>query len=292
MSFIKPHKYNKPLLLTLFLVIVISTLVPQQARKGSSSANDGLDITARGSIGQREAAPSGPMYTGNGGSNIRLAVLAPEIQGDVSVFLPIYIQGLLNNNIKKFSAINLIDRQNLNLIIAEQNLAANGRFTDKDFISIGNLTNAQYFLFGTVQRLPSNRYSLQLSVTEASTGVRKASFMKDGTPAQLEGSGMILNEAAAELLEQLGVRLTADGKKALLAGNTSAVQAEAGLARGIAAQIAGAEVRALLDFAQAITFDPSQLEALSRLNTLSTSISGVDNQRENNKRHTGAGQVA
>jgi hypothetical protein len=214
------------------------------------------------------------MFTGDGGSSIRLAVLAPEVQGDVPGYLPLYIQGLLNNNIKKFSAVNLIDRQNLDRIIAEQNLAANGRFSDKDFVNIGNLTNAQYFLFGSVQRLSGNRYSLQLSVTEASTGVRRANFMKDGTSAQFEENGMIINEATAELLAQIGVELTAAGKQALLAGNTLTVLAEAGLARGITAQAGGAEVQALFNYAQAITFDPSQLEALSRLNTLSTGISG------------------
>jgi WD40 repeat protein len=52
------------------------------------------------------------------------------------------------------------------------------------------------------------------------------------------------------------------------------VLAEAGLAKGITAQAGGAEVQALFNYAQAITFDPSQLEALSRLNILSTGISG------------------
>jgi WD40 repeat protein len=230
--------------------------------------------TAKGSIGRREIAPVGPMYTGNGGSNIRLAVLAPEVQGNIPDYLPLYIQGLLNNNIKKFSAVNLIDRQNLNKIIAEQNIAASGRFSDKDFINIGDLTNAQFFLFGTIQRLSGNRYSLQLSVTEASTGVRKANFMKDGVSTQFEENGTIINEATAELLEQLGVQLTSAGKQALLAGNTLTVLAEAGLAKGITAQAGGADVQALFNYAQAITFDPSQLEALSRLNTLSTGISG------------------
>jgi len=230
--------------------------------------------TAKGSIGKREVAPTGPMYTGNGGSNIRLAVLAPEVQGSIPDYLPLYIQGLLNNNIKKFSAVNLIDRQNLNRIIAEQNLAASGRFSDRDFVSIGTLTNAQYFLFGTIQKLSGNKYSLQLSVTEASTGVRKASFMKDGTSAQFEENGTIINEATAELLGQLGIQLTAAGKQTLLAGNTVTALAEAGLAKGITAQAGGAEIKALFNFAQAVSFDPSQLEALSRLSALSTSISG------------------
>jgi Skp family chaperone for outer membrane proteins len=260
------------LLSAFFFFFRISTVTANG--QGESSTANGTGISARGGIGRREAAPSDPMYTGNGSSNIRLAVLAPEVQGDVPDWLPAYIQGLLNNNIKKFSAVNLIDRQNLDRIIAEQNLAASGRFSEMDFVSIGNLTNAQYFLFGIIQRLSGSRYSLQLSITEASTGLRKANFMKDGTSAQFEGNGTIINEAAAELLEQIGVQLTAAGKQTLLTGNTSTALAEAGLARGITAQATGAEVEALFNFAQAITFDPSQLEALSRLNTLSTNISG------------------
>ena len=104
--------------------------------------------------------------------------------------------------------------------------------------------------------------------------MRRATFMQDGTLAQLEGRGTLLNEATAELLGQLGVQLTEAGRRTLLAGNASAVQAEAGLARGIIAQASGAEVTAMLNFAQAVTFDPRQLEAASRLNTLSTTISG------------------
>jgi len=242
-------------------------------QKGESFSTDGLDITARGAIGRLEAA-TGPMWTGDGGKNIRLAIIAPEVQGDVPIHLPIYIQGLLNSNFNKYSAINLIDRQNLNKIIAEQNIAASNRFSDQDFVRIGNLANAQFYLFGTIQKLPGNRFSLQLSITESSTGVRKATFLKEGTLAQLEGRAILLNEATVELLTQLGVKLTEAGKQTLLAGNISTVQAQTGLARGITAQAGGSEVEALFNFAQAITFDPTQIEALSRLNTISTTISG------------------
>ena len=200
--------------------------------------------------------------------------MSPEVQGEAPLYLPIYIQGLLNNNFGKYSAVNLIDRQNLDKIISEQNMAANGRYSDRDFVRIGNLINAQYFLFGTIQRLSGNRFSLQLSVTEASTGVRKATFMKEGTLAQLEGRSALINEATADLLTQLGVQLTEAGRRELLAGNISAVQAQAGLARGITAQAGGSEAAALLNFAQAVSFDPTQLEALSRLDTISTIISG------------------
>jgi hypothetical protein len=261
----------------LFLLILSIMAIQPCFSSGTSETNatvDGTVISARGALGELETASSGPLYTGNGGGNIRLAILAPQVQGEVPAYLPIYIQGLLNNNFNKYSAVNLIDRQNLDRIIDEQKIATSGSYSDNDFVKIGNLTNAQYFLFGTIQKLSGDRYSLQLSITDSSTGIRKANFMKNGSLTQLEGSGMLINEATADILAQLGIQLTEAGKQTLLAGNTSAVKAEAGLARGITAQAGGSEVEALFNFTQAITFDPSQIEALSRLNTLSSTISG------------------
>jgi len=258
----------------IFLLILAVAAIPPCFSQGRSKGSDGTEISARGALGRVQAAPSGPLYEGDGGKNIRLAILAPQIQGDAPGYLPIYIQGLLNNNFGKYSAINLIDRQNLDRILSEQKIAASGSYSDKDLVSIGKLTNAQYFLFGTIQKLSGDRYSLQLAITDSSTGIRRANFMKDGTLTQLEGSGTLINEATADLLAQVGVRLTETGRQTLLAGNTSTVKAEAGLARGITAQAGGSEIEALFNFTQAITFDPSRVEALARLTTLSSTISG------------------
>jgi hypothetical protein len=282
MTLIIGQQYKKKVLFTkpnfhIFLLILLIVAIQPCFSSGASETNatvDGTVISARGALGRLETAPSVPLYTGNGGENIRLAILAPQVQGEVPAYLPIYIQGLLNNNFNKYSAINLIDRQNLERIITEQKIAASGSYSDNDFVRIGNLTNAQYFLFGTIQKLSGDRYSLQLSITDSSTGIRRANFMQDGSLTQLEGRGTLINEATADILVQLGVELTETGKQTLLAGNTSAVKAEAGLARGITAQAGGSEVEALFNFTQAITFDPSQIEALSRLNTLSSTISG------------------
>jgi hypothetical protein len=243
-------------------------------RSGGGGQSGGVGISARGALGRIETVPSGPLYAGDGGRNIRLAVLAPETQGDVPAYLPVFVQGLLSNNFGRYSAISLVDRQNLDRIISEQNIAASGRYSDNDFISIGNLTNTQYFLFGTIQKLSGERYAVQLSITDSSTGLRRANFMRDGSLAQIEGRGTLINEAAADLLAQMGVTLTEAGKRTLMEGNTSAARAEAGLARGITAQAGGNEVEALFNITQAITFDPSNIEALSRLNTLSARISG------------------
>jgi hypothetical protein len=259
----------------LSILLIVCCVSPASVHKDSMPPDGGAtDISAQGALGRIEAAPVGPLFSGDGRKDIGLAVLAPETQGNVPAYLPLYIQGLLNNNIKKYSAINLIDRQNLDRIISEQDIAANGRFSDQDFISIGNLVNARYCLFGTLQRLSGERYALHLSITESATGIRMASFFMDGSLAQLEGNGTLINEATADLLSQMGVELTATGTRTLLAGNSSVVRAEAGVARGIMALAGGDEVGALFNITQAITFDPSNLEALSRLDTLSLRISG------------------
>ena len=272
-------KICKGIILLIITILVFHGCSSSASPSRASSNIDGfdvfdeLDIRVRGAIGRLDAAVSGPMFTGDGGGDIRLAILAPEVDGDVPGYLPFYIQGLLNNNFNRFSAITLVDRQNLDRIIADQNLTATERFSDQDFISIGRVANAQYLLLGTIQRLSENRYSLQLRITEAITGIIRADSMKDGTLTQFEGRATLLNQATSELLSQLGVQLTEAGFQTLLAGNISTVQAQAGLARGIAAQTGGSEIEALFNFAQAITFDSSQIEALSRLNTLSTNIS-------------------
>ena len=258
--------------LVFFSVCQSSGSTSSGSTRGSND-NRGMEISAIGAIGWHEAAFSGPMYEGDGGAGIHLAIFAPEIQGDVPGYLPLYIQGLLNNNFKRYSAITIIDRQHLDRVIAEQDIMLSGRFSDRDFVSIGQLTNIRYFLFGTIQRLSGNRYSLQLSITDSETGIRRADFMGSGSLAQLEGSGALINEATADLLGQMGVQLTVAGRQALLAGNPFVVQAEAGLARGIAAQAAGSQIEALFNFTQAVTFDPSQMEALTRLNMLSSTIS-------------------
>ena len=218
------------------------------------------EISAMAALGRMDEALSGPLFEGDGGKYIRLAVFEPELRGADAAdgWLPVYVQGLLHSTFRKYSAMTLIDRQNLNQIIAEQDLAAKGRFSESDFISLGNLTNAEYFLIGTVQKLPGGEFSVSLSVTGSGSGESRASFMGNGTAEALK-NGTLINEAVEDLLSQLGVKLTETGRRSLVTGRYMAAQAEAGFARGLAAQESGAAVEALLNYSQAAAFDPSQM---------------------------------
>ena len=63
-------------------LVVLSLVAAACASLGSGGqAPDGEDISARGAVGRLAAVSSGPMFAGDGGKDIRLAILAPEAQG-------------------------------------------------------------------------------------------------------------------------------------------------------------------------------------------------------------------
>jgi hypothetical protein len=220
-----------------------------------------------------QAAGAQSFYTGDGGKAIRLAVLEPEgksLGGDD--WMPAYIQGILNANFGKYSAITVVDRQNMDKILAEQQLSETGYYAETDYAKIGNVTNANHILAGQILKISATQYSLQLAVSHAETGVRKASFTVNTTPEKLRDAAA-LNQATADLLTQMGVNLTDTAKTALSSAQSEqAVNAQANLAKGIEAMKKGTVVEALSYFIQSASFDPSLAEAVSRVNITSTNI--------------------
>jgi tetratricopeptide (TPR) repeat protein len=167
----------------------------------------------------------------------------------------------------------IMDRQNLDKILANQAESASGNYSEDDYIRIGELINARYILAGSITKTATN-YMLELSVSDAESGVRKASYTpKPVSPLSLQDLSAI-KQAAADLLAQLGVRLTDKGKSELAATvNASAVNAETALSKAITAQKNGTTVEALSYYYQAVNYDPSLSEAASRLNVLQADVS-------------------
>ena len=213
-------------------------------------------------------------WTGNGGKGIRLTVLEPVGKGLSAneAWMPSLVQGSMTSDFNRYSAMTIIDRQNLEKIIAEQQQSLSGNYSDADYVRIGNLTNASLILTGSISKT-ANAFMLEFAVTDVETGERRASYSpKSVTPASLENLSAV-KEATADLLSQLGVTLTAPGLTELkrpLA--VEQVQAETALAQGVVAQRQGTELEALSYFIQATGHNPNLAEAASRLNTLTTSI--------------------
>jgi hypothetical protein len=167
----------------------------------------------------------------------------------------------------------IIDRQNLEKVIAEQLEHTTGKYSDEDAVRIGNLTNASHILTGNISRTPNRRLMVEFSVTELESNERKASYSPKQVSFQDIENLSAVKAASADLLTQLGVNLTSAGLAELKRVENSAIQGQTMLARAIAAEKRGSEVEALTYFLQAAAFDPSLSEAVDRSQTLSVDIS-------------------
>jgi tetratricopeptide (TPR) repeat protein len=231
--------------------------------------------------------PPAPVYwTGDGGRGITLAVLEPVGRGlsETEQWMLSMIQSSITGDFQRFSAMTIVDRQNLERILYVQRQSLSGNFSDDDFISIGKLTNAHYILTGSITRT-ATAYMLELGLTNVETGERRASYTPQAvSPFALENLSAI-REATTDLLRQLGVNLTEQGRQELSrVANTGRVQAETALARGISAERQGTIVEALSYFIQASSYDSGLAEAISRMNILAANISsgniGEDTRNE------------
>jgi len=209
---------------------------------------------------------------------IRLAVLEPEGKGlsKDEVWMLSLVQSSIAADFNKYSSITIIDRQNLEAIIAEQKRSLSAITSDKDAIAIGNLANASHILTGKITKTPKT-FMLELAITDAETGKRQASYSPKGiTPSQVEDLSA-LKAASADLLKQLGVSLTENQLEELRGpvANTQ-VQAQTALARGVVAERQGTSVAALSYFYQAAAFDPTLVEAVKRSSVMSANISSIN----------------
>jgi len=216
-----------------------------------------------------------PIYwTGDGGKGIRLAVLEPTGKGlsTNEQWILSMIQSSITGDFQKFSAMTIIDRQNLEKILSEQKQSISGNYSDDDYIRIGKLTNTRYILAGSITKT-SSTFVLEFAITDAESGERKASYPPKATsPLALENLS-IIKEATAELLRQLGVQLTDVGLKELNStANIAQVKAETALAKGIEAQKQGTIVEALSYYIQANNYNTGLAEATSRMNILTANI--------------------
>jgi hypothetical protein len=296
-------------------VVAFALFVALGLASGSSepAVISGADPQAASlSVQSTQATPTIQYWTGSGGKDLSLAVLEPTGNGLATQdqwMLPL-IQGSLTGDFNRYSAMTIIDRINLEKILSEQSQSMSGNYSDDDYIRIGRLTNAKLILTGSISKT-ANTLMMELSVTETESGVRKASYPpKSVSPASVENLSAV-KEAAADLLEQLGITLTdrslqslknpvsitvvqgqaslasvptgqqttqnqqQDTQTRLLDAQTqlSEVQAQIALAKGITAQKQGTVVEALSYFIQATNYNPALTEAASRMNTLNANIS-------------------
>ena len=219
-------------------------------------------------------APVSLFWTGNGGKDISLTILAPRASGlaENQGYLPALVQGEFVSNFSGFSAISVLDRVRLEEHYAE---LESGIYSDNaeagtDF---GHLIPTTHLMTGTITRTATG-YALQISIARNSDKITQASYSGTFTFAELDNLTGI-RRASLDLLEKMGVTPTERTRTELSRGAAANhVSAQTALAQGITAQRQGTEVAALSYFFQASAFDPSLLEAVNRTSTLNANITG------------------
>jgi len=212
-------------------------------------------------------------FTGDGGKGKSITILPPKGSGlaaNQANLLEMLAIDLVNN-FKTFSAMNVFDRVN-NQRQYEELLSGYYADNDKAGLDLGHLASTDYMLLGNVTKT-STGYVLQLTVNKNSDKTTEATYSKSISIAELEDLTGV-RKASLELLQKMGVQLTAQAQTELIKAPTSDQLNSRNLtAQGIVAQRQGTEVAALSYYFQAAAFDPSLIEAVSRSSVLAANIS-------------------
>ncbi|GHU59380.1 hypothetical protein FACS189444_4570 [Spirochaetia bacterium] len=218
-------------------------------------------------------------YTGNGGKGTSLAILTPEGKNltPAEAYLTTLVQSVFVGDISKFTAISVLDRQSLEKVLRENE---SGIYAEgQDFAELGEIAGQDYYLSGMLTKTASG-FALQIQVTDTRTGMIKASYSGSCTAGELDNFTGI-KKASLDLLDQMGVQLTAKGRAELTGtGTQQSIDAETALARGIAAQRSGSGARTTIEtmyyLYEAQSYDPALLEASQRLSAIQAGFQVIE----------------
>jgi len=194
-------------------------------------------------------------YTGSGGSAIMLIIIKPTGEGlpKEDEFVLGYIQNLLVANFKKYTAVKTNAQE-----------TASGIKIDAAFLLAGKLTRS------------GNNYIMELTVTDTTNGIRKASYQSTSIRANDILNAQAINTGFVDIAKKLDIQFSDAGLAALKNPTKKEVEAAINLARGKVAEKNDNPIEMLTYLYNASTYDPSLLEATSQFDSLSRSLASGD----------------
>ena len=226
-------------------------------------------------------------YIGDGGKDLSIEVGNPTLTniGDDAAWIPSFVVNSLSDDIKKYSAITVIERRNLSQVTAANVADSSVLYDQNSTGELGGFTVAKNILVVEITGKPSS-YMLSFSITDKSTAAKIASYNNPNCPyADLE-SGLVLKKAVADLLEQLKVSLTAEGKNSLLAVESSnassssvanlSIEAQKSVAKAEQARKKGSAVEAMSLLFEARSKDNTLARVTDEIKSTSNVLSSED----------------
>ena len=251
---------NAIILLVLFTVSCAGGGSPQQTNASAPQSQDR----------QQQAAP---LWIGDGGMGMSLAILAPRATGltENQEYIPALVQGEFVSNFSSFSAISVLDRLRLDEQYAE---LLSGYYSDnaQAGLDLGHLIPTDYIMLGNITRTNTG-FAMQISINNNSDKMTAASYSGTFTFAELDNLSGV-RKVSLDLLQKLGITPTEQTRTSLSgAAATNHVSAQTALAQGIVAQHRGNTFETMARFYEAVAYAPDLTEAVTRANTMSASIS-------------------
>ena len=254
------NRMSKAVLSSVLILAFASSHVIAAKQKSSKKTNAKQEVAAVESKGNSS-------YKGAG---LRITVPAPSFTGgtEADSWIPQVIQDLMTTGFHDYSKMTVIDRQNEDLILAEQRRSENSRYSDEDYLELGRITQAQYILAGNIINA-NGMYRISLRINDGSTNESKATFSGSFNVTDIQ-NGNATNAALLKLLQDMEFSLTSEEKATLskkVNVQQESVLATVNLAKGMAAEHNKNTVEAM-----AYYIDAKSKEADLRYANLSASV--------------------
>ncbi len=191
-------------------------------------------------------------------------------------WIPLFIQGVITSNLQQYSGMKVIDRQNADMVKAEQKLSERAEFDEKNAIALGKMTNARLIVTGSITGKGAG-CALLFSITDAETGETKATATVPNCLFSALENGEAANRISYDLMTGYGIALSADVKNKLTQKAdvmTAETSAQASVAKGIIAEQGGLNIEALTYYIQARKNDKKFSEAARRAASMTTVVVG------------------
>lgn len=250
----------KKIIVTLFSVMMIFL-----SSCGSTAEVSNVAQTTEKSSSVKETKSDKNLYKGAG---LVIAVTAPEVRngGKGESWMPQFFQDSITGNLAKYSKMTVLDRANEDLTKAEQELGETGFYTEENAVQLGQMTNAQYAVFGSITALSSS-YELNFRAIDITTNEIKAAYNDRAGSKEIE-DGTSVRAIITELLDGLGIGLSEKEKAQLAKTDKKSLNATKSLAKGAAAEKADNLIEALAFYAEAQENGATKKEASAGINSI------------------------
>jgi hypothetical protein len=230
-------------------------------------------VQSAGAPASARTVAASPFYTGDGGKGMSVAILPLKETGLTADqgYLPALVQSSFVSSFKDYSAIDVLDRAQLQKQYDE--LLGSGYYDEnaEAGLDLGKLPPTTYIMDGNITRRATG-YALQIQITNNADKMTAASYTGTCTFAELDNL-LAVRRASLELLEKIGVQPTERTRTELVeAARAQTVDAQTADAKGYTADKGGRTAEAAIYYTQAAAIDPSMLQTASRASTLTASI--------------------